>query len=161
MVDFNELYFDKNEYFNKYIELLASAQSNEICLHKHHIVPKAYFRLVGLSVDNTAANLVMLSPANHALAHYYLALCSKGELKYRLRACFIRMTGNKRFCEALDLESLEKLNELKADFGKQRSERTKGKKLNEEQRQRIGQASKERWADPSYKEKMTDKFQRR
>ena len=161
MKDFNAIYFDKNEYFEKYLDLLHTPQISDLPLHKHHIIPRVYFRLLNLAIDNSDENIVMLTPANHALAHYYLALCSKGELKYRLRACFIRMTGNKRFCEALDLESLEKLNELKAEFGRQRSERAKGKKLTEEQRQKIGQASKERWADPSYKEKMTDTFQRR
>lgn len=161
MKDLDTTYFDKNEYFEKYLDLLHTPQVSNLPLHKHHIIPRVYFRLLNLAVDNSAENIVMLTPANHALAHYYLALCTKGELKYRLRACFIRMTGNKHFCEELDLESLEKLNELKAEFGRQRSERAKGKKLTEEQKQKLSQASKERWADPDYKEKMTEAFQRR
>jgi hypothetical protein len=161
MKDFNEAYFDKNEYFEKYIELLHTPQISDLPLHKHHIIPRVYFRLLNLTVDNSDENTVMLTPANHAIAHYYLALCSKGELKYRLRACFIRMTGNKRFCETLDLASLEKLNELKTEFSRQRSEKARGTKLTADQKQKISKASKLRWEDPDYRKKMTDAFQER
>ena len=144
MKDFDEDYFDKNEYFEKYLELLHAPQTSDVPLHKHHIIPKVYFRLLNLAVDNSNENTVMLTPSNHVIAHYYLALCSKGELKYRLRACFIRMTGNKSFCENIDQLGLEKLNELKTEFSKLQSERTKGTKLTTDQKQKIGQASKSR-----------------
>lgn len=160
MIIFDELYFEKNEYFEKYLWLINSPQPAQI-LHKHHIIPRTYFTLLKMEVDNSENNIVLLSPANHALAHYYLALCTKGELKYRLRSCFIRMTGNQKFCAELNLEELEKLNEIKLDFGKQRSAQLKGKKLNEEQKQRRSKNAKECWSNPDYKEKMRKVMQER
>lgn len=156
MIIFDDLYFEKNEYFEKYLQLLKAPQEATTILHKHHIIPKTYFTLLKLEVDNSEANIVLLTPANHALAHYYLALCTRGELKYRLRACFVRMTGNKKFCAELNLNELKKLNEIKLEFSKQRSEQLKGTKLTEDQKQLISKYSKERWSDPTYKEKMSE-----
>lgn len=80
---------------------------------------------------------------SHALAHYYLALCTKGELMYKMRSCFIRMTGNTRFTKELNLTELEKLNDIKKEFGIERSKRMTGTKLSEKQKLEISNRTKQ------------------
>ena len=77
-----------NEWLQKYIELVSLTCSDDAAelSHKHHIVPKFYFKQNLLATDNSQSNLVKLSYINHILAHYYLCLCTKDD--YKAKACF-------------------------------------------------------------------------
>ena len=78
----------KSDYLTKYCELLInnrleiydSAKANY-----HHAVPRVYFEMHGLPVDNSSNNLFILLHKDHVLAHYYLAMAAKNDaFKYKM-----------------------------------------------------------------------------
>ena len=71
--------FNYNDYFYKYVDIIYDKNTSPIkyCTHKHHIIPKYYFKSNKLNIDSTEKNTVILSASNHVLAHYYLIFCLK------------------------------------------------------------------------------------
>ena len=72
-----------NIYFVKYCNIIQENIQNKYSLNmeKHHIVPKSYYKMFGLKINNASENLVYLDRLNHIKAHYYLSLCSVGKFK--------------------------------------------------------------------------------
>ena len=71
----NSKYFIDNEYLEKYCQLIERNRRTPIrakVTHKHHIVPKSWFKLTNTSINNDLNNLVNLTYRDHFLAHYYL-----------------------------------------------------------------------------------------
>lgn len=129
-------YFIDNIYLEKYIWLVQKnintspqAQVTNI----HHIIPKAYYRLSNLEVDNSKENLVNLSYTNHILVHYYLCLCTKGKLKQSQLFAFFSLVSRKwsykNFNPETDLKYYQSLLKLK---NKQISKSNKGRKRSDE-----------------------------
>ena len=90
--------FEDNEYLDQYCGLIIQNELTEKERPKtqsHHILPKSYFNLKGLRVDNSKSNLVNLLYIDHILAHYYLCLCSKGKFAYRMQNGFFHLTNCK------------------------------------------------------------------
>ena len=108
-------YFIDNEYLDQYLELIK-INSDAKYLERHHILPKAYYRLKNLKVDNTKNNIIKLSFANHCKAHWLLYFCTKDELKYANQTAFAIMINGlvkhiKDYTEA-DFTELQKLKDL-------------------------------------------------
>ena len=79
------VYFIDNEYLLKYCQLIERNRRTEIRTrktHKHHIVPKSWFKLTINDINNELNNLVNLTLRDHFLAHYYLCLCTEDPFKY-------------------------------------------------------------------------------
>lgn len=77
--------FVDNEYLEKYCRLIeqnTTTYQRSRVTNSHHIIPKAWFKIHSLPVDNSLQNLVNLVYKNHVLAHYYLCLCTTDELQY-------------------------------------------------------------------------------
>ena len=78
-------YFIDNEYLQKYCQLVERNTRTPVRArqtHKHHIVPKSWFKLTNSCVNNELNNLVNLPYREHFLAHYYLCLCTQDPFKY-------------------------------------------------------------------------------
>ena len=108
-------YFIDNEYLDQYLELIKM-NSDAKYLERHHILPKAYYRLKSLKVDNTKNNIIKLSFANHCKAHWLLYFCTKDELKYANQTAFAIMINSlvkhiKDYTET-DFTELQKLKDL-------------------------------------------------
>lgn len=108
-------YFIDNEYLDQYLELVK-INSDAKYLERHHILPKAYYRLKNLKVDNTKNNIIKLSFANHCKAHWLLYFCTKDELKYANQTAFAIMINGlvkhiEDYTEA-DFTELQKLKDL-------------------------------------------------
>lgn len=74
--------FIQNDYFIKYLKLIKSNINNteqKYITQKHHIIPKYYFKRMGLEVDNSKTNIVNLEFSEHVMAHYYLINCCLNE----------------------------------------------------------------------------------
>lgn len=87
--------FLDNKYLDKYCELIINnleTQKEKYKTQYHHIIPRCYYKLIGLDVDNSRNNLVNLLYKDHILAHYYLCLCTEGKLKYKLSNAFFHLT---------------------------------------------------------------------
>ena len=83
-----------NEAFNAYCDIIDKNRDNGASTkdtEKHHIVPRAYYKLNQLPIDNSVDNLVVLSHFDHCLCHYYLCDCLVGTLKYKNIHAFMRM----------------------------------------------------------------------
>lgn len=66
------------EYFKAYIELILknlTTKKEKFKTNRHHIIPRCYFKIKQLPVDNSSENIVNLQYADHLLAHYYLGNC--------------------------------------------------------------------------------------
>ena len=81
--------FVDNEYLVQYLNLVNSSEAGT---ELHHILPRSYFKDLGISVDNSEQNLVRLSFADHCKAHWLLYYCTTGKLKKASQASFVLMT---------------------------------------------------------------------
>lgn len=76
---------------DKYVELIEinkDTKKQKFKTNKHHIIPKSYFKLNKLEVDNSRENLVNLQYKDHILAHYYLINCCETKYTYVLTYAF-------------------------------------------------------------------------
>lgn len=102
-----EVFID-NEYLDQYCELIISNLNQEKIkcqTQGHHIVPKCYFISNELNIDNSEENLINLLYKDHILAHYYLCLCTEGNLQYKLANAFFHLTARKWNYEDFDPET--------------------------------------------------------
>jgi len=70
--------FIDNEYLSLYINLITNnlqTKKEKFKTQQHHIIPRCYFKLNKLKIDNSKDNLVNLSFSDHIKAHCYLCLC--------------------------------------------------------------------------------------
>ena len=78
-------YFIDNEYLQKYSQIIERNGKTPIRgkqTHKHHILPKCWFKLTNNEINNDLNNLVNLPCREHFLAHYYLCLCTEDPFRY-------------------------------------------------------------------------------
>lgn len=92
-----------NENLDIYCQLIYSAYNQPtetFKTEKHHVIPVNYFKLLhncttrreALQYANALPNFIVnLTPKQHALAHYYLCLCSEGQLHIGLTYAFCLM----------------------------------------------------------------------
>jgi transposase len=75
-------YFIDNEYLDEYIFLVSnhSVEKSVFKTQCHHILPKTYFRNLGIDVDDSENNLVELLFSDHVKAHWLLQKCTTGFL---------------------------------------------------------------------------------
>lgn len=104
-------YFVPNDYLEKYsrlVELHTRTGVRGKQTHKHHIVPRCWFKLTDNEVDNTLSNLVNLPCREHLLAHYYLCLCTQDPFKYANELALSCLESNRRM-NVVDKALLHKL----------------------------------------------------
>ena len=91
--------FINNEYLDKYcrlIELNTRTTSLAKRTNSHHIIPKAWFKINNKPINNDKIKLVNLEYRNHVLAHYFLCLCTKDQLKYANELALICLVNRKK-----------------------------------------------------------------
>lgn len=112
--------FEFNQHFVAMMNIINSARLNPPEIgHKHHIIPKCYFKMNNLDVDNSAENIVLLSKEQHAKVHQLMALCAKDERLKRNMIFGARFLG-------LSTPSLKGLH-LSEEHRRKLSESLKGK----------------------------------
>ena len=53
--------------------------------HKHHIIPRCWYKMNGLEVDNSKSNLILLSYEDHCKVHKLMSMCSiTEELRHKM-----------------------------------------------------------------------------
>ena len=151
-------YFVDNVYMDSYIELIENSKSRTTSTNSqvHHILPRCYFLLVGEEVNNDISNLVVLLYKEHILAHYYLCLCSKGILRYKLENAFFMLCNLKKVEDfnPNDLDEYQKIYESIIDNRKGVSPPNKGKPMSEEQKRKISNTLKGHKVSEASREKM-------
>lgn len=104
-------YFIDNEHLQKYCQIIerhASHHPKYCMIHKHHIIPRSWFKLCKLPVDDSMTNLVKLPTREHFLAHYYLCLCTQDPFKYCNELALMCLLSSKHI-KSTDKQLLQRL----------------------------------------------------
>lgn len=136
-----------NEYYYKYIHLLTTIKEeeleDEVCDY-HHIVPRCYFKHLGIKVDNSKNNKIKLPISKHILSHYYLYMCSNEDwFRYANLCAITYFLGRKPINEEDIIKVLPEIRKISEEarrlnsiyhsgaynhnYGKHLSEETKNK----------------------------------
>ena len=87
-------------YFEKYIKFVAKKIERwdmpEGVPEKHHVVPKCYLPDWMTLEETFRSNMVVLSPHEHYIAHYYLARALGG----KMLSAFRRMSASPKYRDA-------------------------------------------------------------
>lgn len=77
MIDILEV-FDYNQHFVAMMNVINVAKHNKhVKGHRHHIIPRSWFKWKGIEIDNSKDNLVILSAEEHLKVHKLAVLCAK------------------------------------------------------------------------------------
>lgn len=115
--------FVENEYFQKYVKLLLDnvlLSPIKFKTEAHHAIPKFFFKINNLEIDNSKENIFNLYHKDHLLAHYYLSLCCSSN-KYKFKAIAAVLIAVRKFnIEHLDnvLDILDEYQNLKEEYGR-------------------------------------------
>ena len=72
--------FESNQHFVAMMNIINMARLNPPeSGDKHHIIPKCWFKMNNLPIDNSDANLVLLTKEQHGKIHKLMSLCAKDE----------------------------------------------------------------------------------
>lgn len=83
---------EDNYYLDKLIDLVNANNSfpkkkeHNSGRELHHIIPRFYFKMEHLELDNSENNLVSLTRGQHFLIHYYTYMCCKKRFKCKAAA---------------------------------------------------------------------------
>lgn len=112
-----------NEYLDKYCELINLHLNDKKEKYKtqgHHIIPQYYYVDNNLKINSKKENIVNLSHKDHALAHYYLCLCSKDKYVYKNECALEYIFGHnlKEMNKDEIIKELDKYQEVFKDYCK-------------------------------------------
>ena len=149
-----------NEYLQKYLYLIAANAKTAKEKYKtncHHILPRCYFKLLNLPVDNSKTNLVNLSHKDHLLAHYYLYLCATGKFKLLNSLAFRYIETKYQLPIEEIIKNLDNYQQLCIDAKKQAGRAMLGKSNphTEEWNKKISQANKGKILSNETKQKLS------
>lgn len=89
--------FEYNQHFIAMMNVINAAKLNPPTKgHKHHIIPKCWFKLKGIAIDNSDDNIVLLTEADHVKVHKLAILCSKDDIMRSKQAFAVKrlLKGN-------------------------------------------------------------------
>jgi len=125
---------EDNEYLDKYISLIEDNLNTKPIKNKtqvHHILPRAAFKSLNESADESDDNKINLSFKDHVLAHYYLSLCGKGKFRYSNEYALLGMS-HRQIIDNSFLDELDKLDLIYQEIQKHNSEYHKNKRYSKE-----------------------------
>lgn len=144
--------FIDNKYLDLYVNLIMQNEYNvaiKFKTQRHHILPRYYYKLHNIPLDDSNNNVVNLLYKDHVLAHYYLSLCTKNKLKYANQNAIYHVLGNSNYLkdpnyteERNMLINLDKWQSIAEDMARTRSVLYKGKKYKpptDEHKKRISE----------------------
>lgn len=119
--------FEYNQHFVAMMNVINKAKINPPKNgHKHHIIPKCWYKMNGLDIDNSEENLVLLSYEDHILVHKLAILCAKNEMKIKLKCALqILSRGDPQY--VLKGENNPMFGKHSWNYGKHHSLETKEK----------------------------------
>lgn len=151
--------FEYNQHFIAMMNVINAARLNPPeGGHKHHIIPKCWFKLNNLSIDNSKNNMILLSYEDHVKVHQLMLLCMKEPMMRSKMALAVH-----RLTKGEISNPIYWSGELNPNFRKPRSAAVKAKisetkrnRMNAETRRRISEGRRS-WTSP----KPSDETKRR
>ena len=143
-----EQVFEYNQHFVAMMNIINIARLNPPNKgHKHHIIPRCWFIMNNLPIDNSDANLVLLTKEQHGKIHKLMSLCAKDEQLKRYMVIAAQLMG-------LPATSLKytPTDETRRKL----SEAHKGLHLSEEHRRKIGESQKGRIVTEETRRKISE-----
>ena len=126
--------FEYNQHFVAMMNVINVARLNPPeSGDKHHIIPKSWFRMNNLPIDNSDENLVLLSKEQHGKVHKLMSLCVKDKQLKRNMVLAAKLMG-------LSATSLKYIHT--EETRKKISESLKGKIFSKEHRRKLSESHK-------------------
>ena len=126
--------FEYNQHFVAMMNIINMARLNPPeSGDKHHIIPRCWFTMNNLPIDNSDENLVLLNKEQHGKVHKLMSLCAKDEQLKRNMVIAAHLMG-------LPTTSLKYTPT--DETRKKMSEAHKGLHLSEEHRRKISESKK-------------------
>lgn len=131
--------YEYNQHFVAMMNIINAARLNPPeSGHKHHIIPRCWFKKNDLQVDNSNDNLVLLTPEDHQKVHKLAAMCIIGsDMRSAMGFAVHRLHGSMTGMHLTE-ETRKKLSE--AHKGKPGP--WKGKHLPEYMRKKLSDVNK-------------------
>lgn len=157
--------FDSNSiWYCRLVDLILSVDRDckkEKGYEIHHIIPRSFFKLKNLEIDNSEDNLIKFLPSEHYMAHYYMSKCAKKIIKrsmiYALH--LMTQTATTRNCEFSAEEFSKMYEEVKLEFVKCQKINCNFKNLSQETRhQNFIKAMKTRSNNLEYRKYLSERM---
>lgn len=149
-----------NEYLDKYVEIMEtkSAPTKEIGVHnRHHIIPRFYFRINNIPIDNSSENIANLLFKDHILAHYYLALCATKKYKFKSELSFFRTTGFMTLPNSEEaMGDMDRYDDVYRSYVSNCSKHMKGHSTSDETKRKISIANTGKRRTPEEKKRIAE-----
>ena len=156
--------FVYNQHFVAMMNIINSSRLNPPeSGHKHHIIPRCWFKMNNLPIDNSEANLVLLSYEDHVKVHKLSMLCAATpELKSKMGFAVKGLLKGNFSGMQHTIETRRKMAEVRK--GQHRSEETKqkmseahkGKTVSEETRRKLSESHKGKYLTEETKKNMAE-----
>ena len=132
--------FEYNQHFVAMMNIINSARLNlPESGHKHHIIPRCWFRMNNLPVDNSKDNLVLLSVDDHYKVHVLASKCCVNSLmRSKMGMACHRLNSKSRVPYHLSEETKKKISEAR----KGKPGPWRGKHITEEMKKKLSEANK-------------------
>lgn len=159
-----EQVFEYNQHFVAMMNVINAARLNPPeSGDKHHIIPRCWFTMNNLPIDNSDENLVLLTKEQHGKVHKLMSLCAKDEQLKRNMVIAAHLMGLPT--TSLKYTHTKEARQKISDAGKGRifsddtrkkiSERQIGKKLSDEHRKKLSESHKGRKMSAEHKAKIS------
>lgn len=138
--------YEYNQHFVAMMNIINAARLNPPKEgHKHHIVPKCWYRLHNIPVDNSDDNLVLLTYEDHIKVHKLAILCAATiEMKYKMGFAVKRLLKGHFSGMHHTEESKKKISANNAHYWKGKvppaALANKGRIFTEEHRRKLAEA---------------------
>lgn len=177
--------FEYNQHFIAMMNIINSSRINPpVKGHKHHIIPKGWYKMMNLPIDNSKTNLILLSYEDHIKVHKLAYLCVKDNImKGKLAYAYHRLTqgeivSNDAFIGERNAnygkhhkhsdetkkrisDGLKKYIELHPEFKEGCRARSTGRKFSEESKLKKSKSLKGRVFNDEWRAKLSEAAKRR
>ena len=162
--------FEYNQHFVAMMNVINAARLNPPeSGDKHHIIPRCWFTMNNLPIDNSDENLVLLTKEQHGKVHKLMSLCAKDEQLKRNMVIAAHLMGlpTTSLKYTHTKEARQKISDagkgriLTDDIRKKISESNLGRQFSDEHRKKLSESLKDRHLSAEHRKKLSESLKDR